>query len=439
MRRFLLSGLRLKLVAITLAAVVLAFTVLGSWRAAQEKQRLEADIARSGQERAALLAEAVANLVVGYDYSNMESLAERIVRQADVHQVVIRDRHGKTMVLRNRPTLPDDPMLTFKVPVLFGGNPVGEVELAVSLARLDQEIARLYRDVLLEQLLFALFLGLVIYLGASRLIVRPVTRLSRHMQAVADQPEAAPLPEPGSHDEIGELARVFNQLQTRVRETQQRLREKIDLAGTALMKTNEQLQARTQELEERTRELEKALALVEKLAVTDSLTELRNRRYFDDSLAAAFARAQRFGETVCLVLADVDHFKRINDSHGHAAGDAVLQALASLFRNRVRDTDVVARLGGDEFAFLLYRTTLEEARVFCDDLLQLVAGLRFGFQGQPLEVSLSIGYACSDRQTHSVEALYGAADEALYEAKRRGRAQAVGYPFTAPTIQEASP
>ncbi|MEO1766857.1 GGDEF domain-containing protein [Thiobacter aerophilum] len=431
MAKSVFSGLRLKLVAITAVGVALASTVLGTWRVSLEKQRLQAELTRLGQERAALIAEAVANLVVGYDYSNMESLAERIVNQADVQQLVVRNRDGKIMVLRNRPALPGQPVLSFRVPVRFGDTSVGEVELAVSLARLDQEIARLYRDVLVEQLFFAVFLGLVIYLGTSRLIVRPVTRLTRHMQALADQPEAAPLPEPHSRDEIGDLARVFNRLQSRVREAQQRLREKIDLAGTALMQTNEQLQARTRELEERTRELEKALALVEKLAVTDSLTELRNRRYFDDSLAAAFARAQRFGEALCLVLADVDHFKTINDNHGHAAGDAVLQALAAAFRNRVRDTDVVARLGGDEFAFLLYHTTLKEAEIFCADLLSLAAQLRFDFQGQAVSVRLSIGYACISRATPSVEALYGAADEALYEAKRRGRAQAVGYPFQA--------
>jgi len=169
--------------------------------------------------------------------------------------------------------------------------------------------------------------------------------------------------------------------------------------------------------------------LVEKLAVTDSLTELRNRRYFDDHLAAAFARAQRFDEPLCLLLADVDHFKEINDTFGHAAGDAVLQALAAAFRARMRNTDVAARLGGDEFAFLLHHTTVAEARVLAEDLLALAKNVRVSFEGKPLVVSLSIGVACTEGLTHSVEALYGAADEALYEAKRRGRDQVVCYPF----------
>jgi len=424
------AGLRFKLVAITLVGVVTAFVVVGSLRVQAERQRLMNELARSGQERAALLAEAVANLVVGYDYSNMESLADRLVRQEDVLAVTIRDRTGKVMVTRTTPHLPGTASLAFRLPVLFSGKPVGEVELLLSLARLEGQIAAVYRNVLLEQAFFSLLLGLLIHFAVSRLIVRPVVDLSRHMQSLEGQGDTtAPLPEVPSRDEIGELARAFGALQARVAETQQRLREKIDLAGTALMQTNEALQARTQELEARTRELEKALALVEKLAVTDSLTELRNRRYFDDHLAAAFARAQRFGEPLCLLLADVDRFKEINDTFGHAAGDAVLQALAAAFRARMRSTDVVARLGGDEFAFLLHHTTAGEARVLAEELLALAGNLNLSFEGKPLAVSLSIGVACTEGLTHSVEALYGAADEALYEAKRRGRGQAVCYPF----------
>lgn len=431
MTKFPFTGLRLRLVAITLAAVAVAFTLIAGLRIHGETVQLTAEIQRSGEERTALLAEAVANLVVGYDYSNMESLADRLVKQEDVQQVIIRNRDGKVMVERRRPALPGEPFLDFAAPVLFSGERVGSAELRLSLARMHAEIARLYRDVILEEVLFGLFLAFIIYLGASRFIVQPIARLNRHMAQLLEHPEAAgpDVPETRRRDELGALARAFECLLGKVREVQQRLREKIDLAGTALMATNEQLQARTRELESRTRELEKALALLEKLAVTDSLTELRNRRYFDDSLAAAFARAQRFNEPLCLVLADVDHFKQINDSYGHAAGDTVLQKLAAAFRERTRETDVVARLGGDEFAFLLSRTNLDEGRVFAESLLNLAAGLRFSFDGQSLGVSLSIGLTCSDGWAHSVEALYGAADEALYEAKRRGRGQAVAYPF----------
>ena len=436
MFNYFTSGLRLKLVLLTIAGVVTAFTVIGGFRVVAEKQRITEEMRRSGQEHVELIAEAVANLLVGYDYSNMESLAERMVQQQDVQHLIIRDRNNKVMVSRNRPSLPDQATLSFEAPVLFNSETVGKVDLQVSLSRMEAEISKTYRDIVIEQVFFGLFIGLLIFFGASRVIVKPISQLNQHMQELLNSRDAssAKTLELDSRDELGDLGRIFNSLNQKVFEAQQRLREKIDLAGTALMKTNEQLQQRSQELENRTHDLEKALALVEKLAVTDSLTDLRNRRYFDDNLAAAFARSQRFNESICLILLDVDFFKQINDTYGHAAGDTVLQTLARAFRNRTRETDIVARLGGDEFAFLLYRSTLPEGEVFANSLLNMVAEQSFHFHEQDVRVGLSIGIACNQDSIHSIESLYGAADEALYEAKRRGRNRVVCYPFeTAPT------
>lgn len=431
MHSHFISGLRLKLVLLTIAGIVTAFTVIGGFRVVAEKQRITDEMKRSGQERVVMIAEAIANLLVGYDYSNMESLAERMVQQQDVQHLIIRDRHNKVMVSRNRPSLPNQATLAFEAPVQFNSETVGKVDLQISLERMEAEISKTYRDIVIEQIFFGLFIGLLIFFGASRVIVKPITQLSQHMKNILNSRDAttAKALELNSHDELGDLSRIFNSLNQKVFEAQQRLREKIDLAGTALMKTNEQLQQRSQELENRTHDLEKALSLVEKLAVTDSLTDLRNRRYFDDNLAAAFARSQRFGEPICLILLDVDHFKQINDTYGHVAGDAVLQTLARAFRGRTRETDIVARLGGDEFAFLLYRTSLQEGEVFGHNLLTLAAEQLFSFHGQEVRVGLSIGVACNQDNIHSIEALYGAADEALYEAKRRGRNRAVTYPF----------
>ncbi|MHB1291560.1 MAG: GGDEF domain-containing protein, partial [Sulfuricella sp.] len=182
-------------------------------------------------------------------------------------------------------------------------------------------------------------------------------------------------------------------------------------------------------LKARTEELEKALAQVEHLAKTDSLTELPNRRHFDNFLTTTIPRAVRFGEPVCMILVDVDNFKQINDRYGHGAGDYVLQELAKLFKARTRETDICARLGGDEFAFLLYHTGTEEALTLSQDMLRIVREHPFVADDAKLNVMLSIGIAQLSPDIPGAEALYGTADKALYEAKRRGRSQVVVYPY----------
>ena len=435
MSNYFNSGLRLKLVALVVIGIVTAFTVFGIFQVQAQKQRITDEMRRSGQERVGMIAEAVSNLLVGYDYSNMESLAERIVQQQDVQHLIIRNREDKVMVARNKPSPPDQTTLSFTAPILFSSETIGRVDLQLSLARLETEINRTYLDVVLHQIFFGLFLGLLIYFAVLHVIVKPIARISEHMKQILGSkfdtlPEELPL---RSRDEIGDFTRIFNNLNLKVFETQQKLREKIDLAGSALMKTNEQLQQRTIELEVRSQDLEKALNLVEKLAVTDSLTDLRNRRYFDDNLASSFARAQRFNEPLSLILIDIDYFKSINDNYGHAAGDAILQSLSSLFKSRTRETDISARLGGDEFAFLLYRANREDALIFAKTLLIKAHKLEFTFLGQSVGIGLSIGIACNWDDIHSIEALYGAADEAMYDAKRRGRNQVVPYPFDTPS------
>lgn len=417
--------LQLKLVAVVMLGIVVAFSVIGWQRIADEKSRRLSDLRRSGQERAALLAAASANLLIGYDYGNMEALAERMLGQHGVQQVRIRNAAGKLMVGRQGPS--DTAGLVFEAPVVFASETIGAVAIKLSTAKLDEEVAAVYTKVIVDQLGYGLTLGLLIYFAASRTIVKPITRISEQMKEIIDAdfvgiPDAL---EVHGHDEIAGLGRIFNDLNRKVYAAQQQLQQKVDLARSSLMATN-------RELHERTTELERTLALVEKLAITDALTQLHNRRYFDDRLAADFSRSRRYGEPLTLMLLDVDHFKRINDTQGHAAGDAVLQDLAKVFAKRCRDADIVARIGGDEFAFLLYRTDLHAGALFAKELLGIVNAHPFLFQEHDLHMGLSIGLACTLNSVHSMDSLYGAADMALYEAKRRGRNGLASYPFQTP-------
>lgn len=156
------------------------------------------------------------------------------------------------------------------------------------------------------------------------------------------------------------------------------------------------------------------------LAEMDPLTELSNRRGFEAHLQQAIIRVARTGQSASLMYIDLDHFKPVNDTHGHLAGDAVLWAVASLLRHGVRDSDIVARLGGDEFAVILAGCSLRRARRIASDLLESLRTLSIPWDRDRLGVGASIGIA-SIQGGMSVDDAVAAADAQCYRAKALGR------------------
>ncbi|WP_411851290.1 PAS domain S-box protein [Stenotrophomonas sp. LGBM10] len=156
------------------------------------------------------------------------------------------------------------------------------------------------------------------------------------------------------------------------------------------------------------------------LAEVDPLTELSNRRGFEAHLQQAITRVARTGQQASLMYIDLDHFKPVNDTHGHLAGDAVLWAVASLLRHGVRDSDIVARLGGDEFAVILAGCSLKRARRIASDLLDTVRALSIPWDRERLVVGASIGIAALSGGM-SVDDAVAAADAQCYRAKAAGR------------------
>lgn len=158
------------------------------------------------------------------------------------------------------------------------------------------------------------------------------------------------------------------------------------------------------------------------LAVTDGLTGLFVRRYFDLRLEEEFAAADRYSRTFSIMLFDIDHFKKFNDTHGHQTGDLVLQQFARLLEENTRDSDICCRYGGEEMVVVLPETVLQEAALLANKLCALVRAHVFrGATGQDLHVTTSIGVAQHHRDLAAPAALVEAADRALYRAKELGR------------------
>lgn len=162
-------------------------------------------------------------------------------------------------------------------------------------------------------------------------------------------------------------------------------------------------------------------AQLQKLSVTDGLTGLHNHRFFQDRLKEEFRRAQRYDDPLALVLLDLDHFKAVNDGHGHPMGDQVLREVAACLKRSVRETDLLARYGGEEFAVLLPKTHLAGSLTVSERIWKDLGALRAGPEGQ-LRVTASLGVSgYPSRSVISSDRLVRTADEALYRAKREGR------------------
>jgi diguanylate cyclase (GGDEF)-like protein len=225
--------------------------------------------------------------------------------------------------------------------------------------------------------------------------VRPILALSEGARRISEGETAVEVPDSGFGDEIQVLARSFNQMSARLHES--RL-----------------------ELESRNEELQRANEALEQLSITDSLTRLHNHRFFQDQFAREAKRVERNGSPLCLVLIDIDDFKSLNDRLGHAAGDTVLERVAAIMTEVLRETDTLCRYGGEEFALLTPQTDLSGALALAEKLRSAVAESEYGVVGPsgPARITVSIGVAEFAQSTGHT---FNEADAALYDAKAAGK------------------
>jgi diguanylate cyclase (GGDEF)-like protein len=165
-------------------------------------------------------------------------------------------------------------------------------------------------------------------------------------------------------------------------------------------------------------ELERELA---EQARTDSLTSALNRRAMEEAALRETSRSIRHGYPLCMIVLDIDHFKRLNDTRGHAAGDRALQALVESIRPMLRANDLLARTGGEEFTVLLPDTSAETGVIAAERIRRAIESLEIPFEGTPIRITVSAGVAQLDPSQGGWETMMRRADSAMYEAKERGR------------------
>jgi diguanylate cyclase (GGDEF)-like protein len=247
--------------------------------------------------------------------------------------------------------------------------------------------------VLVGSLAVAIAGALAFMVGSWR--ARPLLHIVDAARRLAEGETEVEVPVSRTGDEIQLLARSFNHMAGRLRENRF-------------------------ELETRNRELQAANEVLEQLSITDGLTKLHNHRHFQDQFVREARRARRTGRPLALILIDIDDFKRLNDSLGHAVGDAVLEHAAATMFEVARETDFLARYGGEEFAVLATDTDQEGAAALAEKIRSAIALAELPVLGPegPVHITISLGVAMFDGSGPST---FEAADRALYEAKQSGK------------------
>ncbi len=168
-------------------------------------------------------------------------------------------------------------------------------------------------------------------------------------------------------------------------------------------------------------ELEKKKSELEQLAYYDPLTGLPNRRFFFDHASLILESSKRYGNPLSLLIIDIDHFKKINDTYGHEAGDLVLKSFADILRKNIRQSDLPARLGGEEFVLLMPNTNLQQGKVVAERIRVGFQNSLIVYEEREIKATLSGGLASFNASVESIDDLIRMADEALYKAKESGR------------------
>lgn len=239
----------------------------------------------------------------------------------------------------------------------------------------------------------------------SVLIARPVEQLRRSTLKVIDGDfDVEPIE--ASWREAKDLATSFGDMAISLQDLRANLQDRVD---------------------ERTRELDEANRQLTEITVRDPLTGVHNRRHITERLDEEFSRSRRYNNNLAVAVLDIDHFKSINDTHGHGAGDEVLIGMAFCVQHNLRTTDQFGRVGGEEFCIVIPEADEQGIRRLLERIRQEIEALAFTFDGKKVQVTCSIGVAFLDDTIISALQMIECADKALYHAKRTGRNRLIVY------------
>ncbi|MDX5364243.1 MAG: diguanylate cyclase [Pseudazoarcus pumilus] len=423
--------LRQRLLLIVLVPALLLAGGLTAFLLRHSNSMADAALRERAQAIVSFLAPAAEYGVISGNRFALEGLLEAVLDQRDVAAASIVDADGLVLASSGRRTLDaaavveaagergarvvalSDGRMAAIAPVSLAAPRIDETSLPLEPAsayvigwvhvELDTRALTAHKRATMSNTLAittgVLLLTLLLALGLASAVTRPLVRLADAVREMSRGGLDARVNENARIAELRTLQQGFNTMAAAIADAQHTMQQRIDEA--------------TEQLAHQ--------------ATHDLLTGLPNRRAFEQGLEDAVNASRRASDAAVLCFLDLDRFKQVNDSAGHAAGDALLSRIAGLIRERVRNNDLLCRIGGDEFGLILHACRSDEAHHIAETLRKAVAEHRFEWEGQVFSVGLSVGLVPLDGRFDSPGNALVAADMACYEAKRKGRNGIVEY------------
>lgn len=410
-------GIRQKVVLVLLSVLALALGLNG-WIALQrQKANVISETNERGATIARMMSTSLAYSVLGYDYHAIQILLDEATKSDLIVYAKVENTNGAVMAESGTKPGNVKSVLTVEESIDFEGVEVGRLVIGFGIDKVIQELERERDRQMMREGVIILIVAIGEFIALSFIILRPVSHITRSFrESVNEKGEIVGHIELRSKDEFGELARQFNGLRDELNDANRRLQSKIDHADKALLKANQQLLKQAFELKLKNEELQA-------LSVTDPLTGLYNRRQFETIMEAEMNLYYRYCHSLSLLVLDIDHFKRVNDTYGHAVGDVVIKDVATICKETIRKTDVLCRIGGEEFVLLCKNCDKESVKVVAEKLREGVSRHLFEQDDVHIRATISIGGATLDGECSDLNSdeFFKLADQALYYSKEHGR------------------
>lgn len=387
---------------------------------AKKKENVLEEISRRGSDISRFVAASLAYSVVGYDYHTIQLLLDEIVSFEDIGYAKVMSTRGIMAESGSVDALAegDQKLVMFNEQIKIDDQVVGQLHMVLSTRATILRLELQKYDLVKREAILILLIALGEFLALSFIIIRPVSIMTESLnQSIDNQGKIAGEIPIYSQDEFGLLASQFNSLREQLNTVNEALQSKIEMSDKKLIENNQRLQTQAVELLRMNKEFKH-------MAATDSLTGLFNRRHFCDLMEKEIALSRRHGDTNSILLIDIDHFKKINDTFGHVEGDLVLESFADTLKRNIRQTDILCRIGGEEFVIFCRRSGKRDSIVAAENIRSIINEQVFDLNGRSIHITTSIGIVTFPYgNLENINDILKCADVALYYCKENSRIQ----------------